>query len=144
MRIKRTVLPALLITAAIACAAPPESTQDRARRIEEKLIAPCCWSESVAVHRSETAAQMRTAIASQLAAGRSEKEILDAFIAQHGEKILLEPRGSKWHWLVWTPLSALLLGGLWLGRFLSSKKAPEPAAESPAITPVVRDEDLDW
>ncbi len=137
-----SVLGAIGIALGIASFA--QSPRDAARRIEEKVIAPCCWSESVGVHRSESAAQMRSEIERQVAAGRGEREILNGFITRYGERILLEPRGAKSQWLVWTPLAALFLGFAGLALFMLRRKAPVPATASAAVLPDVRDDEIDW
>ncbi|HVP11578.1 MAG TPA: hypothetical protein VMV94_10370, partial [Phycisphaerae bacterium] len=36
--------------------------KDQVRRIQERLMAPCCWQQTVAVHDSDIAKQMRTEI----------------------------------------------------------------------------------
>lgn len=83
----RAALMALLLVVAPAVAA------ERARKLQEMLVAPCCWSESVAHHRSEVAAEMRAEIERMVAEGKSDREILDSFIARHGKRILIEPEG---------------------------------------------------
>lgn len=73
----------------------PLTAEDTAtRRIEDRFLAPCCWQQSVAAHDSEAASQMRAEIARLVAAGKSEDQIVDFFVARFGERILREPRGS--------------------------------------------------
>ncbi|MBI5282889.1 MAG: cytochrome c-type biogenesis protein CcmH [Candidatus Solibacter usitatus] len=113
-----------------------------ARRIQEKLIAPCCWSESVAVHRSEPAARMRIEIEQMVRSGLSEEQIIARYVAQHGERILLEPRGGKFTWLMITPVFALAAGGYLLARYLRRPRAPEPVAgDTGAVLP---GNDVEW
>lgn len=91
----------LLTTLALAAFAAPNPTE--ARRIEKLFIAPCCWSEDVAVHRSGAAEEMRAEIEKMVAEGRTEAQIVDHYVAIHGERILLEPRGARSVWLTTTP-----------------------------------------
>ena len=70
------------------------SDQDRVKALQDKFLSPCCWSESVLHHRSEIAGEMRQEIASLVQAGKSDREILDTFIARHGRRILREPEGT--------------------------------------------------
>lgn len=85
----------------------------RAKMLQEKLMAPCCWSESVAVHRSEIAAEMRAGIERMVAEGRSDREILDHYKAIHGQRVLLEPEGAKRVWVYAIPVAASAFG-VWL------------------------------
>jgi cytochrome c-type biogenesis protein CcmH len=78
----------LPLAAAIAADGDPEVV---ARRIEARLMAPCCMTNTVAVHESGTALAMRAEIRELLAAGRSEREVLDHFVARYGPQILALP-----------------------------------------------------
>lgn len=112
---KLMLLAAGLLLAAVVWAQAP----DRARALQEKLIAPCCWSESVAAHRSEVAAEMRAEIARMVQEGRSDREILDFYKAKYGTRILMEPEGQLRVWAYTIPAAAAVLGlGLvvWLIR----------------------------
>ena len=61
----------LPLLAAVLC-----SAQDRrVRSLEERFIAPCCWSEPVSVHRSPLAGEMRSEIARMVARRLSNKDI---------------------------------------------------------------------
>ena len=69
------------------------------RRLQGRFLAPCCWQESLAVHQSEIAVELRAEIARLAAAGRTENEIVDTLVARYGERILVEPRGTRLRWL---------------------------------------------
>lgn len=93
------VLAALLLVASFAAGQPAANPAEEreARQIETMVIAPCCWSQQVSVHQSPAADEMKKEIRGMLAAGRTRQQILDAFVAQYGERILAEPpaRGFK-------------------------------------------------
>lgn len=84
--------------------------QERVRNLERKLIAPCCWSEPVATHRSEIALKMKAEIAAFVAAGKTDEEILEIYKQRYGMRILIEPEGARWWWTNVVPLIALALG----------------------------------
>ena len=63
------------------------------RRVEESLLAPCCYSQSVAQHMSAEAEQMRHEVTQMVASGRSEMEIINHYKALYGERILIVPDG---------------------------------------------------
>ena len=81
--------------------------QDRVKALQDKFLSPCCWSESVLHHRSEVAGEMRQEIASLVQAGKSDREIIDTFIARHGRRVLREPEGTA-SWVLNSVLAAVL------------------------------------
>ena len=83
--------------AAVLLAAPAlfaETAQDREKRLQGRLVAACCWSEPISIHRSDAAVEMRAMLHSQIEAGLSDRAILDGFVAQYGERVLIEPEGA--------------------------------------------------
>ena len=100
---------ALVVCAAAVCF----GQSDRVKKLEEKLMAPCCWAESVAVHRSEVAAEMRAGIARMVAEGRTDREILDHYKAQYGARVLMEPEGATRIWVYTIPI-VVAAAGIWL------------------------------
>jgi cytochrome c-type biogenesis protein CcmH len=87
--------------------APDASALEReARQLETMLVAPCCWSQPVSQHQSQASDEVKQQIRALLASGRSRQQVLDAFVAQYGARILVEPpmRG----------VGSLLYGGLTL------------------------------
>ncbi|MCS7315714.1 MAG: cytochrome c-type biogenesis protein CcmH [Bryobacterales bacterium] len=78
-------------------------------KLERALLAPCCYQEVVATHNSEQARAMRAEIAEMVAAGRSEREILDHYKQRYGARILAEPEGAQW-WIM-NVVPVLMLGG---------------------------------
>jgi cytochrome c-type biogenesis protein CcmH len=102
----------LALTAALVVLVAALWGQDsgRIRALQEKLIAPCCWSESVAIHRSEVAAEMRAEIARMVQEGRSDREILDFYKAKYGARILMEPDGQLRIWVYTIPAAAAIAG----------------------------------
>lgn len=106
-------------------------SKDRIRALQEKLVAPCCWSESVASHRSEIAAEMRAEISRMVAEGKSDREILEYYKAKYGARILMEPEGELRLWAYTIPVVASL-GGLvfviWIIRRMLRRQPAAPAS----------------
>ncbi len=119
----------VLLSAALAAVAWGQA-KDRVRALQEKLIAPCCWSESVAAHRSEVAAEMRAEIARMAQEGRSDREILDFYKAKYGTRILMEPEGQLRLWAYTIPAAATVAGLLLVIWLIRRMVRPQP--ESPA------------
>jgi len=105
------------------------------RKVQSRFIAPCCWQESVAVHQSPIADEMRREITEKLRQGRSEDEIIAFYAARYGERILWAPRGRRYFWLVLMPLVALAAGSLlvtsYLVKYRSRPQVPIPAGKLP-------------
>lgn len=117
---------------------------DLAKKLQARFIAPCCWSESVLVHRSESAAEMRAQIASMVDSGKSEDEIVAFYVGQYGERILLEPRGQKLTWLTAIPLVALGAGGVYLAKYLRRPRPVETPVAATVTGVTVSDDELEW
>ncbi len=113
------------------------------RKIEDRFLAPCCWQESVAVHNSEIAIQMRAEIASRVSKGQSEEQIVEAYVARYGERILREPRGSKRWWLMLVPVAFVLLAAAGLFAFLSRQRHRPAVAQAGGDLPPLPDFELD-
>lgn len=130
---------ALLAVSSLLSAADPEAV----KRIQSRFIAPCCWSESVTVHRSPAAEEMRLEIAKMVQQGKSEGQIVDLYVAKYGERILLVPRGARNIVLSAIPWLAGGLGLLGLGLYLRRLRArPAPAPATNSGPPVLDDFDL--
>jgi len=117
--------------------------KDQVRRIQERLMAPCCWQQTVAVHDSDIAKQMRTEIERMVANGESEQQIVDQFVARYGERILSEPRGAKSWWLILVPLITFTLATLGLIAFIFRHRKKGAAAMTTGALPPLDDIDLE-
>ena len=73
-------------------------------------MAPCCWSESVAQHRSDAALEMKREIGQLIARGKTDTEIIAVFTARHGQRILVEPEGGTGVLLTVIPVVAIAMG----------------------------------
>jgi cytochrome c-type biogenesis protein CcmH len=92
--------------------APPALPADRSPQeaVEAGLMCYCgCSDLTVRVCTCGTAAAIRSEIADRLAKGESEAEVLAAFVARHGEKILSAPTREGFNLLAWIMPFAVLL-----------------------------------
>lgn len=107
-------LMALLLLAPLARAAVvgEDPQQRRMLDIAAKLRCAVCQNQSVADSNADLAQDMRRLIGEQLAAGRSEAEIVSYFRARYGDFVLMNPpRQGDGAPLWWAPLVILLLAG---------------------------------
>lgn len=139
----------LSLTAAVAgvtpertALSPPDS--ERYERLAQSLVAPCCWRQALADHESEKAREARGELVALIAAGRSDREILDHFVEQYGARILMVPEGKRGQWLFWTPwivlAAAMAAAAYFLSRVLRGRNTR--AAIEPSVD--IDDNDLDW
>jgi cytochrome c-type biogenesis protein CcmH len=122
----------LLGSAALAT----EEIETRAKKLEGLLMSPCCMSNTVAVHESGASDRMRSEIRAMLAEGRSEREILDYYVEQHGEQILAMPRAEGLSLAAYLfPLVFFAAAGAGLvvvfRRWNKTERLEEPVATAP-------------
>ena len=131
------------VTVALLAAAPPSPAPDalerEARQIETMLVAPCCWMQQVSEHQSEAADEVRRQIRVLLTAGKTRPQVLDAFVAQYGTRILVEPPDQGFGRLLHLGIPAVLvLGGAALFVLIRRMGQRPPGAE-PAAPPATAD-----
>jgi len=84
-----------IATLLIAGALTPTPDQTRTIvKLEDKLMAPCCYSQTIRVHMSMEAEQMREEVTDMVLAGKSEQDIIKYYKAKYGETILVVPDGK--------------------------------------------------
>lgn len=95
-----------------------ETIEERSMKLHEQLMAPCCWSQTLNNHHSEIAGTMRRDIKHMLEEGKTDREILDHFIAQYGKRILSQPPAEGFNLTAYVlPVIFLMLGG-WVTWFI--------------------------
>lgn len=106
-----------------------------------RLLAPCCWNQTLEVHDSEIARQLRAELRVRLMAGEAPQAIERDLVLRYGERILAVPgRDSRQDivWLVLVAMIAALLGLVAAGRRWRARSSPERdelAAQSIAADP---------
>ncbi|CCG02807.1 cytochrome c-type biogenesis protein [Blastococcus saxobsidens] len=125
---------ALLTVTVVGLFTAGSGPRDRVAELEGQLRCPVCKSVSIAESPSETAVAMRRSVVEQVAAGRSDAEILQYFEARYGEWVLLDPPAQgRGVWLLVLP-AVVAVGGLAL--------VLTRARRSPAV-PELSDDDRD-
>lgn len=100
----------LALLPSLVLAETAEQQQARVDRLEHAVLAPCCYTEPVAIHQSEIAVKMRVEIAKWVAAGKTDQEILNTYVGLYGSKVLVDPRTAPRWWMQWVPWFALAFG----------------------------------
>ncbi|MFN8009375.1 MAG: cytochrome c-type biogenesis protein CcmH [Terriglobia bacterium] len=126
-----------LTFALLAIGTVNSATEQNSRiiKLENALVAPCCYRDAVSRHQSEEAIVMREEIERWVAEGKSDREILDFYKAKYGLAVLAEPEGKTGWVLLGIPFLALLLGGTvvsWIIRRWYGRSRPPGGAEVPS------------
>ena len=119
---------AILSLAAALSAQTSGDRQARVLKLETSLLAPCCWAEPVATHRSEVALQMREEIANFVNEGKTDQEVRDFYKQKYGLRILVEPEGALWWWMHVVPFVVLGIGAVVVVFLLKRWLRPLPAS----------------
>jgi cytochrome c-type biogenesis protein CcmH len=127
---KKRLAAAVLAVASAALVGSTDAQKTRAAALQRVLLAPCCWSEPVAAHRSEVALEMRAEINRLVAEGKSDREILDYYKSRYGMRILIEPEGGRSFWMHLVPPIVILAGCGWVIFLIRRwiKRRPQPSA----------------
>ncbi len=111
-------------------------------RFEERLMAPCCWRETLASHESPIARELRAEIGGRLGNGESPESIRAALEARYGDRIRAAPLGFSFGAMGVVALAIPLVGGAVLLRSnLRRRRVEAPPAE--ATGPAADDGDFE-
>jgi cytochrome c-type biogenesis protein CcmH len=114
-------------------AASAQSLDQKAKELEGKLIAPCCWSQPVSQHYSQAADEIRAGIRQMLSEGKTSQQILDYYVSVYGERILASPRARGFNLMAYVlPYLSLALGMLAVIVVLKKLRMRTLAAETNA------------
>jgi len=124
------------------------SESERYEKLTHELIAPCCWREPIAIHRSEEALQMLNEVEQLVLAGRSEQEIKAIYVARYGVRILADPPGKAGQWLYVVPFALLcgffFLATLRLRSMVAGVAPPLPRAPAELMAQIRMETDSEW
>ena len=120
-----------------------EQQQARVDRLEHAVLAPCCYTEPVAIHQSEIAVKMRLEIVKWVAMGRSDREILDTYVGLYGSKVLVDPRTVPRGWTPFFPWLVFILGVFLVVWLLRRWRAAPRTATASSTTEVLNLPDVD-
>lgn len=110
-----------------------EELDRRTIELASRMRCPVCQGLSVADSPAASALAMLAQVRDLLAAGYTEKQILDYFVRSYGEFVLLEPKAEGFNLVVWlAPIAALLFGaGLIVLRLRRRPRRAELRSERP-------------
>jgi cytochrome c-type biogenesis protein CcmH len=132
----------LAALAALALAGPAAACEPQASQayLETRLVCITCHT-TLDESDSPFAVEMKTEIARQIKACRSNSQIIDSMVAEFGSSVLSTPQTHGFDLIAWVlPLGGILLGATALGfgarRWREVRAtASEDRAQSAALTP---------
>ena len=137
---RAALLAVLLALAAptLACAVsdPAEMLADprqeaRAEQIGRELRCLVCQNEDIEDSGADLARDLRHVVRREVAAGRSDREIMRWMVARYGNFVRLAPPFTPATALLWLmPILALLAGGAAAGRVLRAPRTPVPPLDA--------------
>lgn len=110
----------LALTSTAPALAHPDVVDDRSRAVSSRLLAPCCYQQTLDVHESPVATALRDEIRARLRAGETPAQVETSLVARYGQQLRAVPEhhDPRNHVLVLVAL-AMVLGALLLMRALS-------------------------
>jgi len=124
-----------------------------ARHLEEEIVAPCCWRQSVADHTSAVALEIRQEIRRALYDGMTPEQVKAMYVRKYGERILMVPPRQGFNYVLWLIPIAASIGAFgvashllrrWRKGVAPVRQAPTPAAATNAALAKVDQQLKDW
>jgi cytochrome c-type biogenesis protein CcmH len=111
-----------------ACAfAQDPALERRVTNLAHELRCLVCQNQTLADSNAPLAVYLRNQIRAQLAAGKSERDVVDFMVARYGDFVLYRPPLKASTVLLWVgPFAFVLIGFYVLVRFLRRRQVPEP------------------
>lgn len=113
-------------------ARPTENDPVAAKRehdLSMKLRCLVCQNQTIAESNAELAVDLRRQVREQMAAGKSDSEIIDFMTARYGDFVLYSPPLKGTTWLLWFgPFLLMVVGAIVAWRVVRARRAgPAPA-----------------
>ena len=116
----------LIAWTAVALAQDP-ALERRVTNLAHELRCLVCQNQTLADSNAPLAVDLRNQIREQLAAGRSERDVVDFMVARYGDFVLYRPPLKGSTILLWVgPFAFLVLGFYLLLRFLRRRRIAAP------------------
>ncbi|MGQ0547491.1 MAG: cytochrome c-type biogenesis protein [Betaproteobacteria bacterium] len=88
--------------------------EKRVNSLAQELRCLVCQNQTLADSNAPLAVDLRNQVREQLAAGRSEQDVLDFMVARYGDFVLYRPPLKASTLFLWVGPFVFLVAGLWL------------------------------
>ncbi len=111
-----------------AAAVAQDSPLDRhVMELSKDLRCLVCQNQTLAESNASLAVDLRNQIKEQIAAGKSDRQVIDFLVERYGDFVLYRPPFKALTFILWVGPFVFLLAGLYfLVRFLRRRRVPEP------------------
>lgn len=121
----------LLMGFATSAWAQEPVTDDQVNEVAKGLYCPVCESVPLDVCPTQACIDWRNQIRDLLSDGQTEEEIHTYFALRFGDGVLAEPPRRGVNLILWLfPVFAVIVGGLFFGRYMRSLKIQTASATS--------------
>ncbi len=114
------------------------ATPNDVNRVAKQLYCPVCPNTPLDVCETQACRDWRELIRQKLSAGASDREILNYFVTQYGQRVLAQPPARGFNLLVWLMPGLALAFGLGVLVFIlrswSTKRATRVTISAPLPT----------
>jgi cytochrome c-type biogenesis protein CcmH len=110
----------------------------RARALSRELRCMVCQNQSIDDSEAPLARDLRLLVRERIAAGDTDKQVIDFLVARYGEFVLLKPRFEDRTLLLWLLTPLVLIGGaagLWMQNRRRLKQAALDSETAAHLTP---------
>ena len=108
-------------------AAQDPALERRVANLAHEMRCLVCQNQTIAESNAPLAVDLRNQIREQLAAGKSERDVVDFMVARYGDFVLYRPPLKATTLLLWAGPFIFLIGGFYfLARFLRRREVSVP------------------
>jgi cytochrome c-type biogenesis protein CcmH len=105
----------------------PQEVEKRTAALAAELRCLVCQNQTLADSNAPLAVDLRNQIREQIAAGKSEQDVLDFMVARYGDFVLYRPPLKASTIALWVgPFVLLVAGAFLLYRMIRRRRVPEP------------------
>lgn len=123
----RSSLALVLLAFSLAVHAQDTPLDRRVAHLAHELRCLVCQNQSLAESNAPLAQDLRNQIREQVAAGKSDQDVLDFMVQRYGDFVLYRPPFKASTVFLWVgPFLFLVLGFFFLFRFVRSRRVPPP------------------
>ena len=131
----------LLVTPALA--QDTVVTDDEVNDVAKDLYCPVCENTPLDVCGTQACADWRELIRQQLSEGATAQEVQAYFVRQYGEGVLSNPPKTGFNLILWLfPVAAIVLGGFFFSRYVSSLRGSAQDDEDEFEEDVIEKSDI--
>jgi cytochrome c-type biogenesis protein CcmH len=117
----------LMVFLSLPAFAEDPNLEKRVTGLAHELRCLVCQNQTIADSNAPLAVDLRNQIREQLAAGKSESDVMEFMVARYGDFVLYRPPLKASTVLLWAgPFVFLLLGIFLLYRRVTRRSAPDP------------------